>query len=254
MEAVQLGVRKMIEVLNLHKKFGKVVAVDDVSLTAKDGCITGLLGPNGAGKTTTLRTLYGLQKPDQGSALIDGVNVTTDIVTAAKNMGIFPDSIGLYDRLTTKEHLEFYGQMHGFSGKELEEAINRTKKYFDIEELLDRKCKGFSHGQQMKVALSRALIHSPKNLILDEPTNGLDVMSIRMLRELLRRLRDEGKCILFSSHVMQEVTALCDHIYIMADGKVIAEGTPEELCQLAGKDTLEDAFVSLISSEEGNAL
>jgi len=244
----------MIEVLNLHKKFGKVVAVDDVSLTAKDGCITGLLGPNGAGKTTTLRTLYGLQKPDQGSALIDGVNVTTDIVTAAKNMGIFPDSIGLYDRLTTKEHLEFYGQMHGFSGKELEEAINRTKKYFDIEELLDRKCKGFSHGQQMKVALSRALIHSPKNLILDEPTNGLDVMSIRMLRELLRRLRDEGKCILFSSHVMQEVTALCDHIYIMADGKVIAEGTPEELCQLAGKDTLEDAFVSLISSEEGNAL
>ncbi|MFT5520857.1 MAG: sodium transport system ATP-binding protein [Enterobacterales bacterium] len=244
----------MIEVLNLHKKFGKVVAVDDVSLTAKDGCITGLLGPNGAGKTTTLRTLYGLQKPDQGSALIDGVNVTEDLVTAAKNMGIFPDSIGLYDRLTTKEHLEFYGQMHGFSGKELEEAINRTQKYFDIEELLDRKTKGFSHGQQMKVALSRALLHSPKNLILDEPTNGLDVMSIRMLRELLRRLRDEGKCILFSSHVMQEVTALCDHIYIMAEGKVIAEGTPEELCQLAGKDTLEDAFVSLIGSEEGIAL
>jgi sodium transport system ATP-binding protein len=254
MQAVQLGVRVMIEVLNLHKKFGKVVAVDDVSLTAKDGCITGLLGPNGAGKTTTLRTLYGLQKPDQGSALIDGVNVTEDLVTAAKNMGIFPDSIGLYDRLTTKEHLEFYGQMHGFSGKELEEAINRTQKYFDIEELLDRKTKGFSHGQQMKVALSRALLHSPKNLILDEPTNGLDVMSIRMLRELLRRLRDEGKCILFSSHVMQEVTALCDHIYIMAEGKVIAEGTPEELCQLAGKDTLEDAFVSLIGSEEGIAL
>jgi sodium transport system ATP-binding protein len=244
----------MIEVLNLHKKFGKVVAVDDVSLTAKDGCITGLLGPNGAGKTTTLRTLYGLQKPDQGSALIDGVNVTEDLVTAAKNMGIFPDSIGLYDRLTTKEHLEFYGQMHGFSGKDLEEAINRTQKYFDIEELLDRKTKGFSHGQQMKVALSRALIHSPKNLILDEPTNGLDVMSIRMLRELLRRLRDEGKCILFSSHVMQEVTALCDHIYIMAEGRVIAQGTPEELCQLAGKDTLEDAFVSLIGSEEGIAL
>jgi len=244
----------MIEVQNLHKSFGKVVAVDDVSLTARDGSITGLLGPNGAGKTTTLRTLYGLQKPDQGNALIDGIDVTKDLVSAAKNMGIFPDSIGLYDRLTTKEHLEFYGQMHGFSGKQLDEAINRTQQYFDIEELLDRKCKGFSHGQQMKVALSRALIHSPKNLILDEPTNGLDVMSIRMLRELLRRLRDEGKCILFSSHVMQEVTALCDHIYIMADGKVIAEGTPDELCQLAGKDTLEDAFVSLIGSEEGIAL
>ncbi|PCJ47970.1 MAG: ABC transporter [Gammaproteobacteria bacterium] len=244
----------MIEVKNLFKSFGKVVAVDDVSLIAKDGSITGLLGPNGAGKTTTLRTLYGLQNPDKGSAFIDGVNVTEDLVSAAKNMGIFPDSIGLYDRLTTREHLEFYGQMHGFSGQKLEQAIQQTQAYFDIEELLDRKCKGFSHGQQMKVALSRALIHSPKNLILDEPTNGLDVMSIRMLRELLRKLRDEGKCILFSSHVMQEVTALCDHIYIMADGRVIAEGTPDELCEKAGKDTLEDAFVSLIGSEEGIAL
>lgn len=241
----------MIEVKNLHKSFGKIVAVDNLSLKAEDGLITGLLGPNGAGKTTTLRTLYGLQKPDQGQAFIDDINVTTDLVSAASNMGIFPDSIGLYDRLTTREHLEFYGEMHGLSGKALTDAISRTQNYFDIEELLDRKCKGFSHGQQMKVALSRALIHGPRNLILDEPTNGLDVMSIRMLRELLRRLRDEGKCILFSSHVMQEVTALCDHIYIMARGKVIAQGTPQQLCEQAGKDTLEDAFVSLIAIDEG---
>ena len=241
----------MIEVQNLYKSFGKVVAVDNLSLKAEDGSITGLLGPNGAGKTTTLRTLYGLQKPDQGKAFIDAIDVTKNLVTAASNMGIFPDSIGLYDRLTTREHLEFYGEMHGFYGQALTDAISRTQQYFDIEELLDRKCKGFSHGQQMKVALSRALIHGPKNLILDEPTNGLDVMSIRMLRELLRRLRDEGKCILFSSHVMQEVTALCDHIYIMARGKVIAQGTPEQLCQQAGKDTLEDAFVSLIALDEG---
>ena len=244
----------MIEVKNLSKSFGKIVAVDDLSLTAKDGSITGLLGPNGAGKTTTLRTLYGLQKPDQGIALIDNIDVTKDLVAAATNMGIFPDSIGLYDRLSTREHLEFYGEMHGLSGKDLTAAISRTQNYFDIEELLDRKCKGFSHGQQMKVALSRALIHEPKNLILDEPTNGLDVLSVRMLRELLRKLRDEGKCILFSSHVMQEVTALCDHIYIMAGGKVIAEGTPEQLCDQADELTLEDAFVSLIAKSEGVTL
>jgi len=244
----------MIEVKNLSKSFGKVVAVDDLTIKANDGSITGLLGPNGAGKTTPLRTLYGLQKPDQGQALIDGIDVTKDLVNAATNMGIFPDSIGLYDRLTTREHLEFYGEMHGLSGDALTAAIKKTQNYFDIEDLLDRKTKGFSHGQQMKVALSRALIHGPRNLILDEPTNGLDVMSIRMLRELLRKLRDEGKCVLFSSHVMQEVTALCDHIYIVAAGKVIAEGTPEQLCELAGKETLEDAFVTLIGSEEGIAL
>jgi len=244
----------MIEVKDLHKSFGKVVAVDGLSLKAENGSITGLLGPNGAGKTTTLRTLYGLQKPDHGQAFIDGIDVSKDIVSAASQMGVFPDSIGLYDRLTTREHLEFYGEMHGFTGEELKSAIRRAQDYFDIEDLLDRKCKGFSHGQQMKVALSRALIHEPQNLILDEPTNGLDVMSIRMLRALLRRLRDEGKSILFSSHVMAEVSALCDHIYIMAEGKVVAEGTPEQLCQQAGEESLEDAFVTLIGSEEGIAL
>ena len=244
----------MIEVKNLSKRFGDVVAVDNLSLQAQDGRITGLLGPNGAGKTTTLRTLYGLQKPDKGNAFIDDIDVTQDLVRAASKMGIFPDSIGLYDRLTCREHLEFYGEMHGLNGAALNEAILRTQQYFDIEDLLERKCKGFSHGQQMKVALSRALIHEPKNLILDEPTNGLDVMSIRMLRELLRQLRDEGKCILFSSHVMQEVTALCDHIYIMAGGQVIAAGTPDELCEKAEKETLEDAFVTLIAENEGVTL
>lgn len=241
----------MIKVENLYKSFGEVKAVDGVSITAEDGKITGLLGPNGAGKTTTLRTIYGLQRPGEGDVTIDSVNVQDDLVSAAAKMGIFPDSIGLYDRLTCREHLKFYGEMHGLKGAELDAAIDRTKQYFDMDDILDRKTKGFSHGQQMKVALSRALIHGPQNLILDEPTNGLDVMSIRVLRELLRRLRDEGKCILFSSHVMQEVTALCDVIYIMAAGKVIASGTPQEICEQAGDDTLEDAFVTLISSVEG---
>ncbi len=244
----------MIEVANLCKRFGDVVAVDHLSLTAADGSITGLLGPNGAGKTTTLRTLYGLQEPDEGVVTVDGINVTTDLIEATKRMGIFPDSIGLYDRLTTREHLHFYGEMHGLRGAELQAAIERTQSYFVMDDLLDRRCKGFSHGQKMKVALSRALIHQPQNLLLDEPTNGLDVMSIRLLRALLSRLRDEGRCILFSSHVMQEVSALCDHIYIMTDGSVAAEGTPEELCRQAGEETLEDAFVKLIGTDEGVAL
>lgn len=244
----------MIEVRNLSKHFGDVKAVDELSLQAKDGSITGLLGPNGAGKTTTLRTLYGLQKADQGQVFVDGCDVAKDLTKAISKLGVFPDSVGLYDRLTTREHLQFYGEMQGISRTEIEAAISRTQGYFNIEDLLDRRCKGFSHGEKMKVALSRALIHSPQNLILDEPTNGLDVMSIRMLRALLVRLRDEGKCILFSSHVMQEVSALCDHIYIMAEGRLVASGTPEQLCAQADKETLEEAFVSLIGSEEGIAL
>lgn len=244
----------MISVENLSKRFGDVVAVDNLSLTAADGKITGLLGPNGAGKTTTLRTLYGLQKPDAGVVSIDGIDVSTDLIEASRRMGIFPDSIGLYDRLTTREHLHFFGEMHGMRGDALQAAVEKTQSYFQIDDLLDRRCKGFSHGQKMKVALSRALIHEPRNLILDEPTNGLDVMSIRLLRALLTRLRDEGRCILFSSHVMQEVSALCDHIYIMTEGRVAAQGTPEQLCAQAGEANLEDAFVKLIGTEEGIAL
>lgn len=245
----------MIKTENLVKHFGDIVAVDGLSLEAADGRITGLLGPNGAGKTTTLRILYGLQKADQGVATIDGIDVATDMLKAMRRVGIFPDSLGLYDRLTMREHLRFYGEMHGLRGQELEAAIERTRSYFHADDLFDRRCKGFSHGQQMKVALSRALIHHPQNLILDEPTNGLDVMSIRLLRSLLTRLRDEeGQCILFSSHVMQEVSTLCDYIYIMTQGKGVAQGSPDELCEMAGKDNLEDAFVELIGTDEGLAL
>lgn len=244
----------MISVNSLSKSFGDVVAVDNVSLQARDGMITGLLGPNGAGKTTILRTIYGLQQPDQGEVLIDNINVSENLIPAVEKMGIFPDSVGLYDRLTTREHLQFYGEMHGLQGAKLDAAIEKMQSYFQLNELLDRRCKGFSHGQQMKVALSRALIHSPQNLILDEPTNGLDVMSIRTLRKLLFSLRADGVCILFSSHVMQEVSALCDHIYIMAEGKVVAEGSRDRLCEISGEDNLEDAFVKLIGTDEGIAL
>lgn len=244
----------MIKVSSLEKSFGDVVAVDCISLEAKNGMITGLLGPNGAGKTTTLRTIYGLQKPDAGKVLIDDINVSTDLISAAARTGIFPDSVGLYDRLTTREHLQFYGELHGLGGTHLDSAIDKIQSWFQLDELMDRQCNGFSHGQQMKVALSRALIHSPQNLILDEPTNGLDVMSIRTLRKLLFKLKDDGICILFSSHVMQEVSALCDYIYIMAEGKVVAEGSRERLCEISGEENLEDAFVKLIGTDEGIAL
>jgi sodium transport system ATP-binding protein len=245
----------MIRIENLAKNFGDIVAVDGLSLEAADGRITGLLGPNGAGKTTTLRILYGLQKADRGLVSIDGIDVAEEMLEAMRRVGIFPDSVGLYDRLTVREHLRFSGQMHGLRGRELDAAIERAVGYFEADELLDRRSKGFSHGQQMKVALSRALIHQPPNLILDEPSNGLDVMSIRLLRGLLTRLRDEeGKCILFSSHVMQEVSALCDYIYIMAEGRVVAQGSHDELCELSGKQNLEDAFIELIGTDEGLAL
>ncbi|MEM8997391.1 MAG: ATP-binding cassette domain-containing protein [Acidobacteriota bacterium] len=245
----------MIRINQLTKRFGDVVAVDGLDIEAADGRITGLLGPNGAGKTTALRTLYGLMKPDSGEATIDGVDVHRDLLAAMRRVGIFPDAVGLYDRLTLREHLRFYGEMHGLAGAELGAAIERVRDTLKVEPLIDRRCKGFSHGERMKVALSRALIHNPNNLILDEPTNGLDVMSIRLLRGHLQRLRDEhGQCILFSSHVMQEVSALCDYIYIMRKGRVVAQGSPAELCAQAGVQDLEDAFITLIGTEEGLAL
>lgn len=244
----------MIRIEKLSKSFGQVKAVEDMSLQAENGMITGLLGPNGAGKSTALRSIYGLQIPDSGEVSIDGINVNLDHIKALAKVGIFPDSVGLYDRLTTREHLRFYGEMHDLKGTELEAAIERMSVYFKLEDLMDRRCKGFSHGQQMKVALSRALIHAPGNLVLDEPTNGLDVMSIRTLRSLLRRLRDEGICILFSSHVMQEVSALCDYIFIMANGQIVAQGTPGYLCEISGEQNFEDAFVKLIGTDEGMAL
>ena len=245
----------MIKIDGLVKSFGDVKAVDGLSLEAADGCITGLLGPNGAGKTTALRTVYGLMKSDAGHITIDNIDVGQDLLGAMSRVGIFPDAVGLYDRLTMREHLRFYGEMHGLSGDALEEAIERTRASLKTDKLIDRRCKGFSHGERMKVALSRALIHNPSNLILDEPTNGLDVMSIRLLRSHLLRLREEhGQCILFSSHVMQEVSALCDYIYIMTRGRVVAQGSPQELCEQAGKADLEDAFITLIGSDEGLAL
>ncbi|WP_287128225.1 ATP-binding cassette domain-containing protein [Candidatus Cyanaurora vandensis] len=244
----------MIEVQNLHKAFKKVNAVQGVSFQAHDGQITGLLGPNGAGKTTTLRVLYGVFKPDRGRVEVDGYDVTAQPQAVQRRIGALPDSRGLYPRLSARENIRYFGQLHGLAGEELASAVQDLVKLLDMQEFIDRPCEGFSQGQRLKVAIARALVHQPQNILLDEPTNGLDVMSTRALRTLILRFRDEGKCVLFSSHVMQEVAALCDTIVVMAQGRVVAAGTPQELRETTGQDNLEDAFVAAIGSEEGLVL
>jgi sodium transport system ATP-binding protein len=243
----------MINVDELSKTFKSVQALNALSFQAKDGEITGLLGPNGAGKTTCLRIIYGLLQADEGKAEIEGVDANVNPMGARKNLGIFPDKFGLYERLSVREQVAYFAELHGLSGSKLKEAVSQVIKKLDIEELADRRTGGFSQGQRMKVALAQALVHSPKHLILDEPSRGLDVMSTRILRDVLREQRAQGTCILFSSHVMQEVAALCDRVVVMAAGKVAAEGTPEELCQMTGEEQLEDAFVKIIGTDEGIA-
>jgi sodium transport system ATP-binding protein len=238
----------MIRAENLYKRFGSTVAVNGASFVAGDGSVTGLLGPNGAGKTTSLRMLYGLMRPDSGSIAIDHCDVVADPQSAQSLLGVLPDQSGLYGRLTTREHIRYFGNLHGLGGAELERGIDHWIKVLDIAPLAERRVAGFSHGEQMKVALARALIHNPQNVILDEPTNGLDVMSTRTVRDVIRKLKAEGRCVLFSSHIMQEVSALCDRIVVIAAGRVVATSTPDDLLTTTGKSTLEDAFVSLVGT------
>ena len=245
----------MIRAHDLHKSFktrtGTVNAVAGVGFEAHDGQITGLLGPNGAGKTTTLRMLYTLMKPDRGSIEVDGIDVGKDANAVRRSLGVLPDARGVYKRLTARENITYFGELHGMSAAQVAERTRALAEALQMEDVLDRHCEGFSQGQRTKTAIARALVHDPRNVILDEPTNGLDVMTTRGLREFLRQLRAEGRCVIFSSHIMQEVAALCDRIVIIANGRVMAEGTPEELRAKAGIDNLEDAFVRLIGSEEG---
>lgn len=241
----------MILVSNLHKTFGKVSALKGVSFNAPDGCITGLLGPNGAGKTTTLRIIYTILHPDKGTASVDGFDTVKDQLKVRECIGALPDSHGLYPRLTARENIRYFGQLHGLRGVALEKEIENLIRLLDMQEIAERRTEGFSSGERVKVAIARALVHNPKNVLLDEPTVGLDVMSTRAMRTFIERLREEGKCVLFSSHIMQEVSALCDHVVIIANGEVAASGTPDTLREKTGQENLEDAFVAAIGSEEG---
>ena len=241
----------MIEVRDLHKAFGTVKAVDGVSFTAEDGKITGLLGPNGAGKTTCLRMLYTLMKPDRGHVLVDTLDAQTETVQVRRRLGVLPDSRGLYKRLTARENIRYFADLHGMEDALTEQRSNALITGLGMQDIADRRTEGFSQGQRVKTAIARALIHDPRNVTLDEPTNGLDVMSTRAMRGFLHKLRDEGRCVLFSSHIMQEVAALCDHIIVIAKGKVVAQGSPDALRAQTGEANLEDAFVKAIGTDEG---
>lgn len=255
----------MIVVENLHKSFirlgkpkfglkiGKrqkqlVKAVDGVNFVAKDGAIMGLLGANGAGKTTSLRMVAALLTADQGSVQIDGSPVVAGQLSTQAKVGILSDARGLYPRMTTRENIAYYGQLHGMRKELIASRIDQLAHWLGLQEILERRTDGFSQGERMKVALARALIHDPKNIILDEPTNGLDVVATRALREFLRWLRSpEGgnKCIIFSTHIMQEVERLCDDVVVISHGRTVAQGTVDELLQQAGESDFEDAFVKL---------
>jgi sodium transport system ATP-binding protein len=239
----------VIRVEGLRKQFGSVTAVDDVSFVAPDGAVTGLLGPNGAGKTTTLRMLYALMRPDAGRIHIDDVDAVADPQGAQARLGVLPDVSGLYPRLTPREHIHYYGELQGVSGAALRSRTDELLQLLDMAGIADRRTAGFSHGERTKVALARALVHDPRNVLLDEPTNGLDVMSTRAVREIVRRLRGEGRTVVFSSHVMQEVSALCDNIIVIAHGRIVASGSPDALRQRTGHTNLEDAFVALAGLE-----
>jgi len=235
----------MIEVKNLKKQFGDVQAVNGVTFTARSGAITGLLGPNGAGKTTTIRMVGSLISIDSGSAKIDGIDVASDTDGARRACGLLTDSRGVYTRMTARENIRYYAELRGVETARSEKTLARFVEWLDMKEILDRRTEGFSQGERMKVAIVRALIHEPTNVILDEPTNGLDVMSTRALRELIKRLKSEGQTVMFSSHVMQEVAALCDEIIIISHGRVTAQGTTAQLLEMSRKDNLEDAFIVL---------
>jgi len=247
----------MIEVKDLHKTFGsgakKVVAVDGVSFTARDGEITGLLGPNGAGKTTTLRCLYTLMQPDSGQVLVDGIDAAADPLAVRRSLGVLPDARGLYKRLTARENIAYFGQLHGLDDATIRTRSDAAIRALEMDDIADRRTEGFSQGQRVKTAIARALVHDPKNVILDEPTNGLDVMATRAMRAFLKQLKNEGRCVLFSSHIMQEVAALCDRIVVIAHGRVVADESPDALRAQTGEANLEDAFVKLIGTDEGLA-
>ncbi|MEA3197754.1 MAG: sodium transport system ATP-binding protein [Gammaproteobacteria bacterium] len=241
----------MIEVTSLSKRFGPIEAVRDVSFAARDGEITGLLGANGAGKSTCLRMLYGVLTPDSGKACIDGIDIRGETSKARAHLGVLPHAAGLYGNLTARENIHYFGALQGIGRDRLRSRTTELARTLGMESFIERRAKGFSQGQRIKVALARALVHDPGNIVLDEPTNGLDVMAIRNLRDMLLALKAQGRCVLFSSHVMQEVAALCDRVVIIGHGRVLADTTVQAIRDQSGTASLEEAFLRVLGDTEG---
>ena len=238
----------MITAAGLAKSFGEIQAVKEVSFTAKNGEATGLLGPNGSGKSTTLRVIYGLLKQDTGTASIDGVDILAETRKAQGMMGVLTDTHALYVRLTAREHIHYFGRLHGVDENKLENNTDELLRLLDMQSIADRRVEGFSQGEKTKVCLARALIHDPPNVLLDEPTNGLDVMTTKSVRDLISELKNRNICVTFSSHMMHEVARLCDHIVIISEGTVVTAGSAEEIRGTAKEDNLEEAFIKLVEA------
>jgi len=237
---------EMLQLKGVVKRYGKFTAVNGIDLDVHRGEIFGFLGPNGAGKSTTLRMLATVLRPDAGSARIDGIDVVKHPVEVRHRLGVLPHGAGLYPHLTGRENVRYFGRLAGLEGTALERRLEELSDLLDLRDFQDRRSKGYSQGQRTRIALARALVHEPANLILDEPSAGLDVMATRSLRRLLGDLRDRGICVLFSTHVMQEVAAICDRIVVIGDGRVVAAGTPDDIRRAMGVEDLEEAFVRAI--------
>jgi sodium transport system ATP-binding protein len=242
----------MIEATDLHKHFGKIAAVDGFSFTANNGAITTLLGGNGSGKTTTLRMVAGLIEPLRGRVTIDKRDVRRERLRAASRLGVLHDDFGLYPRMTVREHAAFAASLHGMSGRRSRQAVERALERVAAGDIADRPTAGLSHGQRMKTALARTIVHEPKNLVLDEPTRGLDVFALRVLRDLLKDLRKEGVAILLSSHAMAEVTELSDQVIVIESGRLVAAGTPADIVRKGEGRDLEEAFINLTDKVRGH--
>jgi sodium transport system ATP-binding protein len=241
----------VIEASVLSKRFGAIQAVSEVSFLARDGEITGILGANGAGKSTCLRMLYGVLTPDSGRASIDGIDILGETSKARAHLGVLPHAAGLYANLTARENIAYFGALQGLAAARLRERTDQLAQVLGMEAFIERRVKGFSQGQRIKTALARALVHDPGNIVLDEPTNGLDVMAIRNLRDMLLALKAQGRCVLFSSHVMQEVAALCDRVVIIGQGRILADETLQSMRARSGAASLEEAFLKVLGPGEG---
>jgi len=248
----------MIEARNLTKVFqdkkrGAVRAVDGVSFRCEPGRIYGLLGANGAGKTTTLRMLATLLAPTTGSAVVAGFDVTAQPEQARANLGFLSTATALYGRLTAREFVEYFGRLHGLAEDELQRRREALFARLEMNEFRDRRCEKLSTGMKQKTSIARVLIHDPQVMIFDEPTIGLDVMAARAIVSFIRECRERGKTVIFSTHVMSEVEKLCDRIGIIHGGRLLEEGTIEELRTRTGLHDLEEIFVCIASTAEERA-